>query len=55
LRLRPGFAEAHYNWGNALLQEGRLSEARRQYEEALRLKPSFTEAHDQLTTMEPVQ
>ena len=45
LRLKPGYAEAHNNLGNALDAVGRTREAIGQYEEALRLEPNLAEAH----------
>ena len=45
LRIRPGYAAAHSNRGNALKEAGRLQEALASYEAALRLKPDFAEAH----------
>ena len=36
------------NLGNALLQSGRVAEAKAQYEQALRLKPEYAEAHNSL-------
>lgn len=45
LRLRPQYAELHYNLGNALYDRGDLDEATTQYGEALHLKPDYPEAH----------
>jgi eukaryotic-like serine/threonine-protein kinase len=45
LRLKPDYAEAHNNLGNALRQKGQLDEAIAEYREALRLKKDFAEAH----------
>jgi tetratricopeptide (TPR) repeat protein len=45
VRLKPGYAEAHCNLGNALSAEGRTREAIAQYEDALRLEPGLVEAH----------
>jgi tetratricopeptide (TPR) repeat protein len=39
LRLRPDYAEAHTNLGNALLADGRWDAAIAEYEEVLRLRP----------------
>lgn len=38
-------AIAHHNYGNFLQIEGRLEEAEREYLEALRLRPDFSQAH----------
>jgi tetratricopeptide (TPR) repeat protein len=48
LRLKPDFAEAHNNLGNALNDEGRTPEAIAQYQEALRLNPDYVGAHNNL-------
>jgi tetratricopeptide (TPR) repeat protein len=48
IRLNPGFAENHYNLGNALQKMGRPEEAEASYREALRLRPDFAEAHSNL-------
>ena len=48
LRLKPDFADADFNLGNALNAEGRTREAMARYEEALRLRPDYAEAHNNL-------
>ena len=50
LRIKPDYAEAHYNLGNIFLQERKLSEAIGHYEQALRSKPDYAEAHYNLGT-----
>jgi tetratricopeptide (TPR) repeat protein len=45
LRLKPDYAQAHYNLGSILQRMGKLPEAVGHYEQALRLKPDFAEAH----------
>jgi tetratricopeptide (TPR) repeat protein len=45
LQLKPGYAEAHNNLGNALESLGRTKEAVAQYAEALRLEPNLAETH----------
>ncbi len=45
VRLRPDDANAHYNLGVAPDKQGQMDEAIRQFQEALRLKPSNAEAH----------
>ena len=44
----PDNERAHVNLGNALEQSGRVPEAIAQYETALRLKPDYAEAHNNL-------
>ena len=44
LRIKPDFAEAQYNLGDALAQLGRLQEAIGRYAQALQLKPDYAEA-----------
>ena len=51
VRLRPDFAEAHYNRGNALYSADRTAESVAEFEEALRLKPDFVTAHFNLGTV----
>ena len=48
LELKPDFAEAHSNLGNALQDQGKLDEAVACYRRALELKPDFAEAHSNL-------
>ncbi|MGD1083141.1 MAG: tetratricopeptide repeat protein [Verrucomicrobiota bacterium] len=48
LQLDPGYAEAHYDLGNALRQKGGLDLAITQYHAALQIKPDYTEAHNNL-------
>jgi tetratricopeptide (TPR) repeat protein len=48
VRIRPDFAENHYNLANALQKSGRLEEAVAEYEEALQLSPGLAEAHNNL-------
>jgi tetratricopeptide (TPR) repeat protein len=44
----PDVWPAHNDLGNALADAGRLSEAKEQYEAALRLNPGYPEAHNNL-------
>jgi protein O-mannosyl-transferase len=44
----PESAEAHYNKGIDLAREGRLNEAISEYETALRLRPDYADAHNNL-------
>jgi len=48
VRLKPDFADAHYNLGASLGQAGRMPEAIVQLEAALQLKPDYAEAHNSL-------
>jgi tetratricopeptide (TPR) repeat protein len=48
LRLKPDYAEAHYNLGVALARLGRLSQAVGHWEQALRSRPDYAEAHNNL-------
>jgi tetratricopeptide (TPR) repeat protein len=45
---RPDNPIAHNNLGNALREDGRLTEAMAHYQEALRLKSDYPEAHNNL-------
>ena len=46
--LSPILPEAHDNLGDALATQGKLDEAIAQYSEALRIKPDYAEAHNNL-------
>jgi tetratricopeptide (TPR) repeat protein len=48
LRLRPGFAPAHYNLGLALTSVRQFEEAFREYSEAIRLDQGHADAHNSL-------
>ena len=48
IRIRPNYAEAHYNLGNALHDKGRLDDAIDEYRAAIRIKPDYAEAHTNL-------
>ncbi|MCJ7811294.1 MAG: tetratricopeptide repeat protein, partial [Dehalococcoidia bacterium] len=45
LRLRPDYAEAHYNYAFLLKERGDLEGAEGHYQEALRLRPDDPKAH----------
>ena len=48
LQLKPDYAEAHSNLGNALKDQGKLDEAIACYRRALQLKPDFASAYNNL-------
>src|SRR6516225_3367106 len=45
LRLRPGYAEAHNNYGVFLEKRGESASAEQQYLQALELRQDYAEAH----------
>ena len=45
IALKPDYAEAHYNRGNALMDLKRPAEALASYDRAITLKPDYAEAH----------
>jgi tetratricopeptide (TPR) repeat protein len=48
LQIKPDFAEARLNLGNALYQEGRMDEAISQYRQALQINPDSADTHNDL-------
>ena len=48
IALKPDYAEAHYNLGNALRDQGDLPGAVAAYRKAIALKPDYAEAHNNL-------
>ena len=50
VRLAPGSAPAHFNYGTALSAARRFEEAVAQYERALALRPAYAIAHNNLGT-----
>ena len=46
--MKPDYAEAHNNLGNAFKEQGKLDEAVACYRRALELKPDYAEAHNNL-------
>ena len=48
LQLKPDFAEAHCNLGNALRDQGKLEEAINCYRQALHFKPDFAQGYSNL-------
>ena len=59
MRIRPDSAEAHNDLAIALVQQGSMTEAIKQYEQALQLKPDYPSAQNglawQLATLDPAQ
>ena len=45
LSIKPDFADAYYNMGNALKEQGKLEEAIEAYNKALSLKPDYVDAY----------
>ena len=50
IRLKPDYADAHYNLGIALVKKDQIDEAISQFQEAIRLKPDYADAHNNLGT-----
>ncbi|MFA6147283.1 MAG: tetratricopeptide repeat protein [bacterium] len=48
IRIRPEYAEAHYNLGKALSRFETIDEAIASFESALRFRPEYAEAHNDL-------
>jgi tetratricopeptide (TPR) repeat protein len=48
VKIKPDFAQAHSNLGNALLRKGNNSEAIPHYKIAIKLKPDFAQAQSNL-------
>lgn len=44
LRLDPAYAEAQFNWGNTMAEQGKFREAIAHYDEALRINPNYEDA-----------
>ena len=44
ISLKPDYAEAYNNMGNALREQGNLEEALKAYNKAIDLKPDYVEA-----------
>src|SRR5882724_4458039 len=47
----PASARAHYNYGAVLQQLGRLDEAEKEYQTALRIDPSYMKAHVNMASL----
>jgi tetratricopeptide (TPR) repeat protein len=43
LDLKPDHTHAHFNWGNALAQQGKLAEAIAHYQQALQIRPDHAD------------
>ena len=54
LRIKPDYAEAHYNLGIALEQAGRTREAIQHYEQALTFRPDYALAKTRLVQLRVV-
>jgi tetratricopeptide (TPR) repeat protein len=48
IRIKPDFAEAHSNLGNALRDQGKLDEAVTAFRRAIKVRPDYAEAHSNL-------
>lgn len=48
LAVKPDYAEAQSNFGNALQRQGRLDEAAASYQKAISILPNFSQAHNNL-------
>ncbi len=48
LKLKPDYAEAHYNLGNVRKKQGFLEAAVESYQRALELQPNYAQAHNNL-------
>ena len=55
IKIKPDFATAYFNLGNALLNKGNTSEAIVHYKKAIELKPDFADAHNNLKIAESEQ
>jgi tetratricopeptide (TPR) repeat protein len=55
LRIKPDYADAHYNLGIALEQTGKIQEAIQHYEQALRIQPDFVQAQSNLARVRAVR
>ena len=45
LSIKPDYADAYNNMGNALKEQGKLEEAIEAYNKAISIKPDYAEAH----------
>jgi tetratricopeptide (TPR) repeat protein len=51
IKLTPNFAEAYYNYGNNLEQQGKLKDAQVNFEKAIIINPALARAHRQLSSI----
>ena len=48
ISIKPDYAEAYYNMGNAFQEQGNLEEALEAYKEAVLIKPDYAEAYNNM-------
>ncbi len=48
LRLKPDYADAHYNLGNLLYEQDKYDDAEKEFRKAIELKPDYPAAHNNL-------
>ena len=48
IKIKPDYADAHYNLGNALRREGKNSEAISHYKMAIKINPDYADAYNNL-------
>ena len=48
LAIKPDYADAYYNMGNALKEQGKLEEAIEAYNKALAIKPDYADAYNNM-------
>ena len=51
LKIKPSYAEAHNNMGNALMDKGDPDAATVSYREALRIRPDYVDLHRSLSNV----
>ena len=55
ISLKPDYAEAYSNMGNALKDQGKLDEAIEAYNKALSLKPDYAEAYSNMGVLSKIK